>query len=69
MSHQPFEGRLEAIRYNHDIANNSLIFERMDARVKIAETDIGKKLQAQANDLRRLLEAYRAGAVTEDHKD
>lgn len=53
----------------HDIANNSLIFERMDARVKIAETDIGKKLQAQANDLRRLLEAYRAGAVTEDHKD
>ena len=41
----------------------------MDARVKIAETDIGKKLQAQANDLRRLLEAYRAGAVTEDHKD
>ncbi|GAA6394935.1 fructose-1,6-bisphosphatase [Clostridiales bacterium] len=69
VSHQPFEGRLEAIRYNHDIANNSLIFERMDARVKIAETDIGKKLQAQANDLRRLLEAYRAGAVTEDHKD
>ena len=69
VSHQPFEGRLEAIRYSHDIANNSLIFERMDARVKIAETDIGKKLQAQANDLRRLLEAYRAGAVTEDHKD
>ena len=28
VSHQPFEGRLEAIRYNHDIANNSLSCSR-----------------------------------------
>ena len=68
VSHQPFAGREDAIRNNHDIANDSLIFERMDSRVKIAETDIGRKLQAQADDLLRLLEAYRSGAVTEDHK-
>ena len=37
----------DAILHNHDIANDSLIFERMESRVKIAETDVGRKLQAQ----------------------
>lgn len=41
----------------------------MENRVKIAETDIGKELKRQADDLRRLLVAYRSGAVTEDHKE
>ena len=41
----------------------------MESRVKIAETDIGRKLQAQADDLRRLLLAYKTGAVPEDHKE
>ena len=69
VSHQPFAGREEAILHNHDIANDSVIFERMENRVKIAETDIGKELKRQADDLRRLLVAYRSGAVTEDHKE
>ena len=69
VSHQPFAGKEEAVRHNHDIANDSLIFERMDSRVKIAETDVGRELQAQADDLRLLLLAYKTGAVTEDHKD
>ena len=30
---------------------------------------INGHIPVKANDLRRLLEAYRAGAVTEDHKD
>ena len=63
------ESREEAILHNHDIANDSVIFERMENRVKIAETDIGKELKHQADDLRRLLVAYRSGAVTEDHKE
>jgi fructose-1,6-bisphosphatase-3 len=69
VSHQPFEGKEAAVRLNHDIANESLIFERMETRVKIAETDLGRVLKAQADDLRRLLAAYRSGAVTEDHKE
>ena len=71
-SHQlkiTFSGREDAIRNNHDILNESLVFERMEARLKIAQTDIGKKLQAQADDLLRLLDAYKLGAVTEDHKE
>ena len=69
VSHQPFAGRQDALLNNHDIANNSLVFERMDSRMKISETDNGRLLQAQADDLRLLLLAYRTGAVTEDHKE
>ena len=68
VSHQPFAGRQDALLNNHDIANDSLIFERMDSRMKISETDNGRLLQAQVDDLRMLLLAYRTGAVTEDHK-
>jgi len=67
VSHQPFESRLAAIQTNHDIANDSMIFERMETRVKVAQTDQGRELQARVDDLLMLLEAYRSGTVTEDH--
>ncbi len=69
VSHEPFCGRKTAIEKNVDIANNSRVFERMDSRIKIAQTDIGAKLQAQADALRDLLSAYKAGAVPEDHRE
>ena len=58
----------DAIRNNRDIASTSQIFERMDNRQKIAETDIGRQLQEQIDDLMALLAAYRSGAIAEDHK-
>ena len=69
VSHEPFCGRKTAIEKNMDIANSSRVFERMDTRIKIAQTDIGAKLQAQADALRDLLCAYKAGAVPEDHRE
>ena len=69
VSHEPFCGRKMAIEHNIDIASSSKVFERMEARIKIAQTDIGRKLQAQADDLHALVEAYKSGAVPEDHKD
>ena len=65
VSHQPFESKEAAILRNHDIANDSLVFEHMEHRVKISETDVGRDIQAQAEDLRRLLQAYRSGAFSE----
>jgi len=67
VSHQPFQGRRDAIRNNHDIDNNDLIFEHMEGRLKIAQTDEGRELQAQVDDLMELLTAYRTGLVTEKH--
>jgi len=68
VSHQPFEGRLKAIQENHDIANESLIFEQMETRMKVAQTDQGRQLQQRVDDLLMLLSAFRSGAVAEDHK-
>ena len=68
VSHQPFAGRQDAIANNHDIANSSDVFERLSSRMRISQTDIGRTLQAQSDDLCLLLEAYRSGAVTEGHQ-
>ena len=69
VSHQPFAGKRAAIRNNHDIANDSQTIEQMETRMKVAQTDEGRHLQVQVDDLLRLLEAYRSGAVAENHKD
>ena len=69
VSHQPFCGHKLAVEQDMDIASSSQVFERMETRVKISETDIGRTLQSQADDLRRLVEAYQSGAVPEDHKE
>ena len=69
VSHQPFAGKYNAIHKNSDIDNDSVIFEKMENRMKVAETDEGHVLQERVNDLLDLLDAFRSGAVTEDHKE
>ena len=69
VSHQPFSGQEHAIRENLDIVSQSEVFERMESRIKVAETDTGRQLQTQIDDLMELLSAYKAGAVTEDHSE
>ena len=68
MSHEPFDGRQNAITLNHDIASYSQVFETMEKQVVVAETDNGRLLQEQMDDLKMLLDAYRAGVIKEDHK-
>ena len=67
MAHQPFAGRKKAIRENWDITSTSEVFERMEQRQKIAETDIGMSLQRQIDELNRLLRAFKDGVVVEGH--
>ena len=68
VSHQPFAGRQEALKSNHDIDNESMIFETMEERMKVSETDEGVELRDQVFDLLQLIDAYRSGAVTENHR-
>ena len=68
VSHQPFAGKWNAVHKNDDIANESVIFEKMETRMRVSETDEGAELQTRVDDLLMLLEAYRNGAVTENHK-
>ena len=69
VAHQPFAGKQYALQSNADIDNESDIFERMEVRLKVADTDEGKELQSRVDDLRDLLDAYRSGAVTENHDE
>lgn len=64
-SHDAFTSREEAIKYNRDILSASVVFERLDKRIKISETDNGKKLQKQIDKLNSLLEAYKLGIIAE----
>ncbi len=68
VSHQPFVGHAEAVRNNYDIASSSVVFERRSKPQKIADTDIGTELQTRIDDLKVLLQAFRDGVVTEDHR-
>ena len=67
ISHQPFAGREKAIQENFDITSTGVIFERMEERQTVADTDEGEALRTRITDLRRLLQAFRDGAVPEDH--
>ncbi len=69
VSHEPFSGKWNAIHKNDDIRNESEIFEILETRMRIHQTDEGEELQTKVDDLLKLLEAYRSGAVTEDHTD
>ena len=44
------------------------VFERLESRMKIAGTDVGRQLQEQIDDLMALLWAFRSGEIAEDHK-
>lgn len=68
VAHQPFAGRAEAIRKNWDITSTSQIFDRLERRATIHDTDNGRRMQAQVDDLLDLLRAYRSGAIVEGHK-
>ena len=69
VAHQPFPGKWNAIHKNDDIRNESDVFEKLETRMKVAETDEGKDLQSRVDELMLLLNAYRTGAVTEAHAE
>lgn len=64
VSHGAFEGKAAAIKENKDIlATTDVVFEMMNRRMMVADTDEGKELIERMADLKGLLEAYRTGAV------
>ena len=67
VSHQPFAGKQAALLKNDDIVNQSVVFEKMETRMKVADTEEGRQLQTRVDDLLLLLAAYRSGAVREGH--
>ena len=67
VSHRPFAGKRAAITENHDMTGEITIIEKMEKRMKVAQTDAGRRLQEKVDELLLLLQAYRTGAVAENH--
>ena len=65
VQHEPFTNVEDAVREGRDIKSNMQIVEHIGHRLLVADTDRGKELQAQIEDLRELLYAYRHGFIKE----
>ena len=64
-AHEPFESMKTAVRNESDIYSDTMIVQKVVSRKRVADTDIGKELQEQVRDLKKLLKAYRDGKIPE----
>ena len=64
-AHEPFESTEAAIEKESDIHSDSSVGKRVLERKLVGDTDIGKDLKEQIEDLECLLEAYRSGKIAE----
>ncbi|MFA6936591.1 MAG: fructose-bisphosphatase class III, partial [Bacilli bacterium] len=63
--HEPFQGIEYVIKENKDIISTTVVYESTHKRLTVGDTDIGKELRNQIDDLMLLLNAYRAGLIVE----
>lgn len=62
-ANEPFDSKMEAIENEIDIQYDIMINEKEVERKRVADTDIGKKLQQEIEDLKMLLAAYQEGGI------
>lgn len=63
VQHEPFSSTEEAIRLGTDIKSTTQLVELSKNRLRVRDTDKGEELQAQIDELRELLSAYRNGMI------
>jgi fructose-1,6-bisphosphatase-3 len=62
-ANEPFDSKAEAIREGIDIKYDIMVNEKETERKNVADTDIGKQLQEEIDDLKLLLQAYKEGKI------
>ena len=65
VQHEPFESRKKAIEEGQDIISNTVLNEFKARRLLVRDTDKGKELITQVDELNKLLAAYRRGLIRE----
>jgi fructose-1,6-bisphosphatase-3 len=65
VQHEPFASTEQAITDGTDIASTTQIVELSAKRMRVRDTDKGRELQSQIDELTELLEAFRHGVVIE----
>ena len=68
IQHEPFTSTAEAVAKGTDIKSSTHIVEMMGRRIRVRDTDKGRQLQEQIQELRQLLYAYRHGIIKENTK-
>ena len=64
-ANEPFDSRAEAIKQEKDIKYEIMVNAMETERKRVADTDIGRQLQEEIDDLKLLLAAYREGKIKE----
>lgn len=62
-ANEPFDSKADAIREEIDIKYDIMVNEKETERKNVADTDIGKQLQEEIDDLKLLLQAYKEGKI------
>lgn len=67
VQHEPFTSAEEAVKNGTDIVSSTQLVELSRHRMRVRDTDKGRELQAQIDELSELLYAFRHGIVKERH--
>ncbi len=67
VAHEPFTSTEDAVENNVDIHSTSNLFEFLDKRLLVGDTDGGEVNKEKIEDLKMLLKAYRLGVVKPEH--
>lgn len=68
VAHEAFESVEKAVKEGKDIVSSTRIVEDSSSnRIRVKDTDIGKELQSQINDLKKLLNVYRKGVFLQNN--
>ncbi len=65
IQHQPFESVEKVINEGVDIKSTTKVVEFVRNRKMVRDTDVGRELQGQIDDLKKLLTAYKNGLIRE----
>ncbi len=63
--HEKFTNTENVILNDSDIVSDTIIVEKFPNRLYVSDTDNGKEIQAQIDELEELLRAYRSGFIAE----
>lgn len=69
VEHEPFTTVEEAIRNGTDIVSTTKMVEQTSQRIRVRDTDKGKVIQGQIDELTELLYAFRHGIIKERNLD
>lgn len=64
-AHEPFECAEQVIHNDRDIVSNQVAVEKSFNRILVGDTDNGKKMKENIDDLKELIKAYRSGLISE----